>query len=151
MRRNARAIVVKDGKLLVLKRSRGGHKFYVIPGGNIDEGETAEQAAERETYEETSIKARVLREVFSEEATDFGITKYFLCEYLTGEPQLHQDSGELKDTLKGENTYQPMWVDIDELAEIGLLPTAVAAQLVHDLEFGFSSESRIINATKEKL
>lgn len=150
MRRNSRAIIVRDGKLLVLKRNNNGNKFFVIPGGKIDEGETAEQAAEREALEETSVKSKVVREVFQEVVPDFGMTRYFLCDHLSGEPALHPDSEEAEDTKKGDNTYEPMWVEVDDIAELRLLPNGVAAQLIHDLEFGFSPETRIIEAKKEE-
>lgn len=59
--------VFKNGRLLVVRRdisnSFGGH--YELPGGKVDQGETIEQSAIRELYEETGLRvAKVLR-VFS--------------------------------------------------------------------------------------
>ena len=51
--------VLKDGKVLMFKRSETATKFpgfWIGPGGHIDEGEDAQQAAVRELYEEAGIK-----------------------------------------------------------------------------------------------
>ncbi len=47
----------KDNKVLLGKNRKGGvyEGSYVVPGGGVDEGETKEQALEREMLEETGI------------------------------------------------------------------------------------------------
>lgn len=152
MRKIARSIIVHRGKLLVIKRSNNGAKYYVLPGGGIDEGETAEQAAEREVREEASIKSHTTRKVYEEEVIKFGQTSYFLSEYVSGEPKLDPDSVEAE-AMKDEpdNTWEPMWLEIDKLSESRLLPTEIHNQLVHDLGNGFSEEVLTIHSEKEKL
>lgn len=51
------AVVFKDGNLLQteLKESERPERRLDIPGGHIDEGETPDQTAIRETYEETGV------------------------------------------------------------------------------------------------
>lgn len=150
MREIARSIIVNDEKLLVMKRDKYGDKFYTLPGGGIDEGEIAEQAAEREVSEETSIGSSVVRLVYEEEISEFGRTSYFLSEYVSGKPKLAPDSEEAEVTKEGKNIFEPMWLDVEKLAEIRLLPTQIHAQLIHDLDFGFADEPRIINVETEK-
>ena len=51
-------IVNKDKKIFVGSRIEASKKYsWQMPQGGIDEGETAEQAALRELYEETGIKS----------------------------------------------------------------------------------------------
>jgi len=57
-------IIIRDKKLLV-ERSIG-KKFYIAPGGSIEEGETPRQALVRELMEEFSIA------VTEEDFDDFG-------------------------------------------------------------------------------
>lgn len=50
-----------DGRLLLLLAQDlpGGHQWWVTPGGGLDEGESFEQAARRELFEETGIRAEI--------------------------------------------------------------------------------------------
>jgi len=55
------AVVVRCGETLLIKRGIRPHKgFWCQPGGVIDEGETPEMAAVRETKEETGIEVEVI-------------------------------------------------------------------------------------------
>ena len=49
--------VIKDkqGRILLLHRNTGKHKQWETPGGKIDVGETADQAAKREIKEELGV------------------------------------------------------------------------------------------------
>jgi 8-oxo-dGTP pyrophosphatase MutT (NUDIX family) len=49
------------GRLLLLLAQDvpGGHQWWVTPGGGLDEGESFEQAAQRELLEETGIRAEI--------------------------------------------------------------------------------------------
>jgi ADP-ribose pyrophosphatase YjhB (NUDIX family) len=52
------AMVVKDGKILLVKRAKDPDKDkWGLPGGMIEEGETPELAAMRELFEETAVVA----------------------------------------------------------------------------------------------
>ena len=53
------AIIMKDGKFLMVKNERFEHLYSV--GGRIKFGETAEEAVIREVYEETGVKMEVDR------------------------------------------------------------------------------------------
>lgn len=151
MRKIARSIIVEDGKLLVIKRIKNSEEYYTLPGGGVDEGETAEQAAEREVREEASVESRVVRKAYQEEVMKFGQTTYFISDYISGKPKLNPDSAEAEVMKEGKEKWEPMWLDIDKLAETRLLPTKIHTQLIHDLDFGFSDEPRIIEAEMENL
>ncbi|HBI3715781.1 TPA: NUDIX hydrolase [Vibrio parahaemolyticus] len=50
------AVVVKQGKVLVQNRYRHGKGMvFEFPGGSVDSGESGEQAAIRELWEETGL------------------------------------------------------------------------------------------------
>ena len=103
MRRNSRAIIIRGEQLLVIKRNKQGDKFFTLPGGGIDPGETAEQAAQREVSEEASIECKAVREVYHERVEGFGETYYYLCNYVSGEPSLDTNSEEARRSKEDDN------------------------------------------------
>ncbi len=65
-RRGAVAIIVQDGRMLVIRRSRHviAPLTYCFPGGGIEDGETEEAAVVREVHEEIGIPIRPLRRLW---------------------------------------------------------------------------------------
>lgn len=52
------AVVVNDGRALLIKRAAGVKSgWWAIPGGYVEPNETIDQAVHREVYEETGIHA----------------------------------------------------------------------------------------------
>ncbi len=65
-RRGAVAIVVHEGRMLVIRRSRHviAPLAYCFPGGGIEPGETEEAAVVREVREEIGVGIRPLRRLW---------------------------------------------------------------------------------------
>ncbi len=56
MKKTVGAIIEDNGKILLMKRNHDPFKdHWGLPGGHIDQGETAEQAVIREVKEETNL------------------------------------------------------------------------------------------------
>lgn len=53
------AVVVRDGRLLLIRRTDDG--LWAMPGGFADVGETLAGAAERELWEEAGLRGRAVR------------------------------------------------------------------------------------------
>ncbi|GAA2125757.1 NUDIX domain-containing protein [Glycomyces algeriensis] len=57
---SARAVVVdREGRVLLVRHRAGGREFHVLPGGRVEQGETAAEAAVREVLEETGLQVSV--------------------------------------------------------------------------------------------
>jgi 8-oxo-dGTP diphosphatase len=63
----AGGVVVRDGQVAVVHRPR--YDDWSLPKGKLDAGETFEDAALREVWEETGVRARLVRELPSVEYT----------------------------------------------------------------------------------
>ncbi len=60
------AVVMKEGKVLLVKRSNPPQKEkWAIPGGSVKLGETLQEAAEREVKEETGLIIKANEPVFA--------------------------------------------------------------------------------------
>lgn len=121
MKRNRSAgIVIKDNKVLVIHRINKGDEYWVFPGGGQEEGETPEQTAVREIAEETTIRVKATKLVYHI-VWDTGEENFFyLCEYISGEPQLRPDSEEFEQMKAGDQVYEPIWIDIEKLPTLKL-------------------------------
>lgn len=56
----AGAFIVKDGKVLFLNHKK--LDYWLMPGGHVEDGETPDEAAVRETIEETGFKIEIVGE-----------------------------------------------------------------------------------------
>jgi 8-oxo-dGTP diphosphatase len=134
----ARAVVLRDDKLLVMKRTKFGDVFYALVGGGIEPGEDAETALRRELIEETGLEVGEVKLVFIETAHEqFGTQYVFLCEYIGGEPHLSADSPEALENVQGENTYEPLWLSLSEFRDVTFRSNALRQALLDALEHGF--------------
>ncbi|WP_456409430.1 NUDIX hydrolase [Caldithrix abyssi] len=65
------AVVIKDGKVLLVKRKNPPAKDqWAIPGGRLKLGETLKEACQRELLEETGIKAKVQELIYAFEVIE---------------------------------------------------------------------------------
>lgn len=150
MRQAVRAVVVRDGYMLVMHRNKFGHEYYTLPGGGIDAGETAEHALFRELGEETRMSVVNPRLVVVEDAGDvFGTQYVYLCQYVGGEPVLDPHSEEAKINALGQNTYSPQWLPLHSLASVPFRSETLKQALLQGLSRGFPSSPIVISSKHE--
>lgn len=141
MRKNARAIVLKDGDILLMKRFKMGREYYTLLGGTIERGEAPEDAAVREVAEESTIVVDQPRLVFVEDAEQpFGPQYIYLCRYISGEPVLSPTSEEAYWTTPGKNTYEPLWFPAKKLRDIPFVSPLLKEAVVTALSHGWPEE-----------
>jgi len=54
----ARAVIIQDNNILLCKTADSNEVFYFLPGGHIEDKESAEDALLRELKEETGLSSR---------------------------------------------------------------------------------------------
>ena len=123
-RASARAVIVADGGLAAIERSRDGEQWFVLPGGGIEEGETPQDAAGRAVREELGLDLSVeasLAVVVHVRGGLHELQTYLWCE-LVGEP-FGRGKG-----FESSDGYRPVWLDIGALPAT-LRPTWLADRL----------------------
>ncbi|HEY6959593.1 MAG TPA: NUDIX hydrolase [Candidatus Limnocylindria bacterium] len=115
-----RVICIRDGAILLVQhRERDGTPFWLIPGGGIKDGETVEQAALREIWEEAGVHVRLVGEVARPaELIGAGPEQAFVLAEALDEPRGPQPA------VDGDAVYAVAWHEITESAPIGGLTPA---------------------------
>ncbi|MBK3493641.1 NUDIX domain-containing protein [Viridibacillus sp. YIM B01967] len=129
MRNRGSVVLVENNKVGLIKRNRNGSVYYVFPGGGIEEGENPETGAKREAFEELGVKVNV-NECIAKVKFN-GIQYFFLAEIIEGSFGTGQGE-EYTDENRNRGTYQPMWVDIENLLSIDVRPKEVVER-IHSL------------------
>ena len=62
IRNSAKALIIKDGKMLAIKISDGKEEWYIMPGGGQDSEELLPEVVRREVAEEMGITVKVFIE-----------------------------------------------------------------------------------------
>lgn len=94
MRPRACAAIIRNDAILMVRHHDGRREYWTLPGGGLKPGETPEQAALREVWEETRLHARIARFLY-QESYRFGISTCFLAEVDDAcEPALGEDPEE---------------------------------------------------------
>jgi ADP-ribose pyrophosphatase YjhB (NUDIX family) len=120
----ASAAVVRDGKVLVVRRARApANGVFSLPGGVVETGETLHEAVVREIREETGLTIEPValagfRETIVRDEDD-RVERHFVilpfaARWLAGEPVLNDELSEWR------------WVDQEELATLPTTPGLAA-------------------------
>ncbi len=124
----AGVVLLSAGGVAVIERVRDGKTYYTLPGGQLDEGETPQEAAVREIHEELGliVKLHGLVSVIHVRAST---QYYYRAEVLGGE--FGSGSGEeLSSPAESEaGSYRPVWLALEQLNTFDVRPRDIAAAL----------------------
>ena len=100
------AIVFKDGHVLLVRRGKPpAEDCWAIPGGSVEIGETLQQAAQREIWEETGVGIRARDPVFTFDIIERdlqGSVRFhyvvvdLLADYVEGNPRPADDAADAR-------------------------------------------------------
>lgn len=129
MRKRSGVVIlcVPEKRILLIYRKKKSKRYYVIPGGDLAENESFEDAAKRELEEELGLSVQNIRELCTIHLTN-SIEKYYVS-YLNNCEVFHIQGEEfLRSNV--DNVYNPTWVDISELPLLNLLPHELKSELI---------------------
>lgn len=141
IRNSAKAIIIRDNCLLVIRKISSEGGYSVVPGGGQKKSETLAQALRRECLEEINSNVKVgdlvlLREYFSDNH-----------EFADEETHVHQVEFYFACSIKGKSTpcqgscpdrgqIEIVWVPLDKLDSVNLYPKAIIPILQSGLPAG---------------
>lgn len=127
IRNSAKALIIKEGKVLAIKLDDNGDVFYIMPGGGQESEEQLSDAVYREVAEELGIEIIPQELVFVIESVHgerfHRVDLVFLCEYV----------GEILDAVLHGDTNQTGydWLDIETLISQPLYPSKLRRQIIN--------------------
>lgn len=126
IRNSAKALIIKDGKMLASKINDTGDVFYIMPGGGQDTEELLEDTVIRECEEELGIKVEPKSLEFIVEGLHgesfHRVDLVFLCDYI----------GEIENAKihKDKNQVGFEWLSIENLMNEPLYPSKLRSQII---------------------
>lgn len=127
MRKRASAVIIVNNEILLIRRKKAGEEYYVFPGGEIESQEIPEEAVIRELQEEAGIKAETISLLGEMPLPEISQHMYFvLCSVGKKEEIIWQESYK----LAAENTYEIVWVDLNQLAHKRVLPEKAIKEII---------------------
>ena len=127
------AVVFKNNCVLLVRRGQAPSEgLWAIPGGSVEIGETLQEAAEREILEETGIKIRAGKPIYTFDVIDRdqdGKIRFhyviidLAADYVSGEPAAGDDAAEAR------------WVSVHEVNALAVSPPTLNL-LKTKFEFG---------------
>lgn len=127
IRNSAKALIIKDGKMLAIKISDSSEEWYIMPGGGQESEERLDSAVCREVAEELGIEITPTDLVFVIEGIHgegfHRVDLVFLCQYVRELPHaaLHSD----------QNQVGWDWLDIQTLNHAPLYPSKLRRQIMN--------------------
>lgn len=130
IRNSAKALVIKDGKMLAIKLKDSGGEWYIMPGGGQEAEELLSSSVCREVAEEMGILTVCKELLFVVEGLHgekfHRVDLVFLCEYIGDIPNaiLHKDTNQIG--------YD--WLDISMLNTQPLYTSKLRRQIMNYYE-----------------
>lgn len=127
-KKRVRAIIIKQGSVLLIKRVFDDREYWVFPGGGVELNETNKEALSRECWEELGVKIEIVK-LFTKEKSEkketFGDEEYFYEVNIVGGVLGTGDGPEHKQSEHYKGKYIILWENVDLLGSIDLKPNSI--------------------------
>lgn len=135
-------ILLQDDKIALIERHRQEMHYFTFPGGHVDEGETPEQTAVRETREELGLEV-VIHRLVARMMWKGKWQYYYLAEPIGG--TFGTGSGEeINHPRAGQGTYHPIWMPLSQLLDQPVLPREICELVLRSVREGWPETPVVI-------
>lgn len=135
MQIRVRAIIIRDGNIILIKRIKKDEIYFVFPGGGVEVGETEKNALIREMKEELGVDVEVKELMMSQDFNRNGFNQtehFYICNIINGE--LGTGNGpEFQKNSRYEGIREIVEIPLLGIKNINLLPTDVRNLIIKNL------------------
>jgi ADP-ribose pyrophosphatase YjhB (NUDIX family) len=121
-------VLLTDSGVAAIERVRDGMTYYTLPGGGVEDGESPQEAAVRETHEELGLIVRVdglLAVINFRGSTQY----YYRAEVLGGEFGTGTGEELSSPAHSKAGSYRAVWLEPRQLAVRDVRPSSIAEGL----------------------
>ena len=135
MNKRVRAIIIEDGKVLLMHRVREGQEYWVFPGGGVEETDkTLEDGLKRECLEEIGVVVEVgdlffEKSYLSKDNSD-ELQLLYNCKIISGD--IGTGAGpEFSDrNIEQYGTYKIEWLPLSQIKDKVVYPLELRDKIV---------------------
>jgi 8-oxo-dGTP diphosphatase len=116
LRVRVQALVLRGETILMAKVHEGGQEWWCLPGGGLEAGETPEEGALRELWEECGVRGKAIFQTAHTALASGDDTITFLVEIGDQEPRLGYDPEALAAGVP-QALVDIRWLRLEEITE----------------------------------
>ncbi len=138
----ARAIIIHNHKILVMRRNKQNADYYTLLGGVVKADEAPEQGLIREIKEESGLDIISAKLVFSEaHVAPYNTQLIYVCQVAPFDTIGLQEFSEEAELNRYEmNVHEPVWVSFDIFSHLSFRTPALQSAIQTSLKKGFPAQ-----------
>jgi 8-oxo-dGTP diphosphatase len=141
MRVRVAAVLMHEGRLVLVRHRAGSSTYHLLPGGGVEVGETLSDALGREVFEETGLRYRLVRPLFLSDTIDPAGGRHIINITFLGEIV----GGDIRPPADDPRVEAVELVDPEALPVMDLRPP-IASQLLEAIRSGFAGEAHYLGS-----